>query len=90
MKDITIKGTTLIREILWGTVCFITAFLINVYAVVHYDRPAIELLSQIGFVAVIAAVLYAVLAVVRVALKIVLFPFRRRRRRNYNRTNYFH
>lgn len=77
MKDITIKGSTVRHELLWIATCFVAAFLINTYAVVHFDRPAIELLSQLGFVVVITAALYILLAVVRVVVMLLSIPFKR-------------
>lgn len=77
MKDIIIKGTAVRRELLWIATCFVAAFLINTYAVVHFDRPAIELLSQLGFVVVITAALYILIAIVRVAVKLISLPFKR-------------
>lgn len=92
MKDLTIKGTTISREIMWAVLCFAVAFLTNVYAVIHYDRPAIELISQIGFVLVITLALYVALAVVRIVFNLmyrIFFPARYRKRK-YRRTNYLH
>ena len=68
MKDITIKGKWLKRELIWFAGCLVVAFGINVAAVIIYSRPAIELLSQLGFVVVIAIALYVAAAIVRLAV----------------------
>ena len=74
MKDITITGRQLRRETLYLVACFVVAFLINVYAVIHFHRPAIELLSQLGFVVVITVALYIVIAILRVIWTLVQYP----------------
>ena len=65
MKDITITRTFLCRELWIVLICFILAFAANVVAVIVYVRPAIELLSQLGFVVAICIVLYILLWIVR-------------------------
>ncbi len=72
MKDITITGRVVKRELAWIIGCFLVAFFVNVYAVVTYDRPAIELFSQLGFVVVIAAVFYIATSLLRAILLLVL------------------
>lgn len=76
MKDITITGRRVKSETLWLAACFVVAFLINVYAVISYRRPAIELFSQLGFVAVITAALYIVTAILRVLWMLIKYPIR--------------
>ena len=84
MKDIIIKGTTLRRELLWLLACFVAAFLVNTYAVVHFDRPAVELFSQLGCVVVITACFYIVLAIVRILLMLISIPFRKKQKKIIN------
>lgn len=73
MKDITISGKTLKKELFIILGCFVAAVLVNVYAIIHYDRPAVELLSQIGYTVFVAVVIYFLLWTVRlVALCIKL------------------
>ena len=45
--------------------CFVAAFFVNVGAIIAYDRPWIELISQIGFVFFITGGIYVLLAVFR-------------------------
>ena len=58
MKDIVIPGKT-VKFALWALLaCFIIACLINVGAIIAYDRPWSELFTQIGFVIFVALILW--------------------------------
>lgn len=65
MKDIVVTACRLRRERNVYLVCFLLAFLLNLVAVVRFDRPWTELFSQIGYVLVISVVLYLVLWIPR-------------------------
>ena len=66
MKDIVISGKTLKRE-LWVLLgCLVAAFGVNVFAVLHYSRPAVELVSQVGFTVCTALILYLLCWLVRI------------------------
>lgn len=71
MKDIVITSKALKRELFVLLGCFLAAFCCNIYAVLHYSRPAIELLSQIGYVVVCALVIYVILWVIRLIILLV-------------------
>lgn len=71
MKDIVITGKALKRE-LWVLLgCLAAAYCLNVYAVLHYSRPAVELFNQIGFTVCAALVLYLLCWLVRIVALIV-------------------
>ena len=71
MKDIIIKASHIRRE-LWVLLgCLVVAYGMNIYAVIHYVRPAKELYMTIGYVIVTAIVIYLLLWVVR--LIVLLF-----------------
>lgn len=70
MKDIIITQKDIVRELYIILVCFILACLVNVGAIIAYDRPWSELWSQIGFVVFIAAGIYVLLAVVRILISL--------------------
>ena len=53
------------RELFILLGCFVAAFLVNVGAIIAYDRPWVELISQIGFVFFITGGIYVLLAVFR-------------------------
>ena len=65
MKDIVITAKMIRRELFVLLGCFAAAFLVNVDAIVAYDRPWVELISQIGFVFFITGGIYVLLAVFR-------------------------
>lgn len=65
MKDIVITSKTVVRELYVLCGCFAAAFIVNAYAVIAFSRPWTELFSQLGYVAVITLVFYAVLLVFR-------------------------
>ena len=60
MKDITISGRLLKRELIIFACFVFAAWLVNVYAVLNYDGPWYELFTQVGFTLTIAIVLYLV------------------------------
>ena len=72
MKDIVITAKTLRRELYVFLGCFIAACLTNVGAIIAYDRPWIELISQIGFVFFITGGIYVLLAVVRIIICLII------------------
>lgn len=75
MKDIVITSKRLVCE-MWILVgCFVAANVVNVCAIVGYDRPWSELYSQIGFVVATCLLIYLLLWVLRgvVALGVCLF-----------------
>lgn len=77
MKDIIISARRIRLECFIALSCFLTAFILNIYAVVHYDRSWVELFSQLGFVVVIAVVLYGLLTLLRLIVAGVIILFRK-------------
>lgn len=71
MKDIIITQKDIVRELYVILVSFILACLVNVGAIIAYDRPWSELWSQIGFVLFITVGIYVILAVVRIILRLI-------------------
>ncbi|MBR1868876.1 MAG: hypothetical protein IJ799_02280 [Bacteroidales bacterium] len=71
MKDIVITTAKLKRELWILLGAFVVAYGMNIYAVIHYVRPAKELYMTIGYVIVTAIVIYLLLWVVR--LIVLLF-----------------
>lgn len=68
MKDIVVTASRLRRERNFYLVSFGLAFLLNLFAVVRFDRPWTELFSQIGYVVAISVVLYLVLWIPRLVV----------------------
>ncbi len=80
MKDWVITGRHVRRE-LWVLLgCLLAACLVNVYAIVRYARPVSELWTQIGYVVVLALVVYLLLALLRLLAAGVLALVRKIRR----------
>lgn len=77
MKDIVIKEKDIIRELYIILVSFILACLVNVGAIIAYDRPWSELWSQIGYVLFVAAGIYVLLAVIRILVFLICKIFKR-------------
>lgn len=78
MKDITITGKRRKKELIILLACFVTAFLLNVLAVIIYKTPWHEIFSQIGYVVVITLVLFLIVTLVRVLVWAVGKLFKRR------------
>ena len=79
MNDIVISACRIRREGLFAAAAFIVAFAANIYAVIHFERPWIEILSQLGYVVVMAAMIYILLWIPRLLVALVLRILRRRR-----------
>ena len=77
MKDIVITAKMIRRELFVLLGCFVAAFLVNVGAIIAYDRPWIELISQIGFVFFITGGIYVLLAVLRLIICLVAKLFKK-------------
>ena len=72
MKEITIKSSTIFKEILiWG-VLLVVAFLTNVYAINKYGGQWDELFSQLHVVFILSVVYYVIAALVRVILYLLI------------------
>ena len=81
MKDIIIKSDTVKRELLVFGACFVLACLMNIYAIAQAGTPWVELLTQLGYVIVIAVVLYVLIGILRAIVSFLLNPFLRKKRR---------
>lgn len=68
MKDTIITGKRKRTELITLLVCFILANLANLYAVIEYNSPAIEMLTSLGYVAAAAILIYAVWCGIRLAI----------------------
>lgn len=60
MKDIVITGRRVRLELYILFTSFVLAELVNSYSIIKYDTPWTELFSQIGFVLILTAIIYAV------------------------------
>ena len=71
MKDIVIKKQRIKVEFYIFLACVVAMELLNVYAIVGEDGKWAELFISLGYVCVAAAVVYVVLAVVRLVVGFV-------------------
>lgn len=69
MKDITIKGKDIGKELRVFIGCVVVMELVNIYAIAAYGGRWIEVLKSLGFVFVSAFVLYVIVGVIRLAIK---------------------
>lgn len=74
MKDTLITARRKKTELITALVCLGLAFLLNLGCILYYHTPATELFSQLGYVVVIAIVLYLVWT----GLRLIVRLFRKR------------
>ena len=78
MKDIVITSKSICRELYWVLASFILAMCTNIGAIIAYDRPWTELVSQIGYVMFITVGIYLILLVLRGVWALLSFLFQKR------------
>ena len=71
MKDICIPAKLQKSEIKWLAISFCMAFLINIVSIIVYDTSWSEVYTQILWVFILMAALYAVSVVLRVLLYMI-------------------
>ena len=71
MKDIVFTKRRQKKELVIFGACFAIAFLMNVISIIVYKTPWYEVFTQIGYVFVIAIVLYLLLAIVRSIIRLI-------------------
>ncbi len=77
MKDIIITGRRIRTELFILVGCFGLAFCTNIFAIIKYSRPAVELVSMIGFVIVLTVIYYLLLWVLRLIVMAVAWIVRK-------------
>lgn len=65
MKETVITSEQKKRELWILLICFAAAFILNVIGIIKFKSPAIELLSQLHLVLLIAVAFYIVVLVMR-------------------------
>lgn len=80
MKDYLITAHRQKKELSILLYCFILAFMLNIAAILIYRSPWIEVISQIGYVALVGLVIYAVLLLLRLLIFFVKSLFSRRKK----------
>lgn len=78
MKPIIIDSKFIKRELWILLGCFVAAVIFDLVGIILYKRPAIELVTTIGYEVVIALGLYAFLALVRILVFLVSQLFKKK------------
>ena len=78
MKPIIIDSKFVKRELWILLGCFVAAVIFDLVGIILYKRPAIELVTTIGYEVVITLGLYAFLALVRILVFLVSQLFKKK------------
>jgi hypothetical protein len=70
MKDTIITAQAKKRELWILLACFVVANITNWVAIIRFSAPWYEVFTQIGYVVVTSLVIYALIAVLRIAFKV--------------------
>ncbi|MBO7194669.1 MAG: hypothetical protein J6V27_01345 [Alistipes sp.] len=70
MKDSIITAQAKKRELWILLACFVVANITNWVAIIRFSAPWYEVFSQIGYVVVTTLVIYALMAILRIAFKV--------------------
>ena len=70
MKDTVISAAVKRREFKIWLACFVVANVVNWAAIIKFGTPWYEVFTQIGYVVVTSLVIYALIAVLRIAFKV--------------------
>ena len=70
MKDTVISAAVKRREFKIWLACFVVANVVNWAAIIKFGTPWYEVFTQIGYVVVTTLVIYALIAVLRIAFKV--------------------
>ena len=70
MKDTIITAQAKKRELWILLACFVAANITNWVAIIRFSAPWYEVFTQIGYVVVTSLVIYALIAVLRIAFKV--------------------
>lgn len=70
MKDTVITARAKKRELWILLACFVVANITNWVAIIRFSAPWYEVFTQIGYIVVTTLVIYALIAVLRIAFKV--------------------
>ena len=70
MKDTIITAQAKKRELWILLACFVVANVTNWVAIIRFSAPWYEVFTQIGYIVVTSLVIYALIAVLRIAFKV--------------------
>jgi len=72
MKDITISGKTIKKELLILVILFVLAYALNIFAIAYYKTLWKELYSSLFYVFAFAFALYLLLIPIRILQHLIL------------------
>lgn len=70
MKDTIITARAKKRELWILLACFVVANITNWVAIIRFSAPWYEVFTQIGYIVVTTLVIYALIAILRIAFKV--------------------
>ena len=73
MKDTVISAAVKRREFKIWLACFVVANVVNWAAIIKFGTPWYEVFTQIGYVAVTTVILYLLLAMLRIAWRLITY-----------------
>ena len=73
MKDTVITAEAKRRELWILLGCFVVANVVNWVAIIKFAAPWYEVFTQIGYVTVTTTILYLLLAVLRIAWRVITY-----------------
>ena len=79
MKDFTIRGKSIERELKILLGCAVFACLLNVYAIIKHGTSWSELITTLHYVAVLALVVYVLLWLPRLLVKLICLLLKSKR-----------
>lgn len=79
MKDLIITVQRQKKELRILLICFACSFLLNIAAIIIYKTPWAEVITQIGYVIVIAIGLYVLIAIIRLIIYLISTLFKKRK-----------
>lgn len=78
MREIVITSKRVKRELYILLICFATAFILNIIAIIIYRTSWVEVFSQLGYVVVITFILYVLVTFIRFVIYLAKQLFRKR------------
>jgi len=79
MKDFTVRGKFIERELKVLLGCAVFACLLNIYAIIKHDTSWAELVTTLHYVAFLAFVVYVLLWLPRLLVKLIQLLFKSKR-----------
>ncbi|PLB87045.1 hypothetical protein C0T31_02025 [Dysgonamonadaceae bacterium] len=77
MKDIIITVHRQKKELRILILCFVCSFLLNIAAIIIYKTSWAEVITQIGYVIIIALVFYLLIAIIRLIVYLISLLFKK-------------